>query len=402
MHRTLAAPSIVVLLFAWSGVTAPTALATTAPAAPDSLHRFVAGLDSLAHAFGIPGMSALVRDGSHTWKSGYGYADLERKISATPGTPYRLASLTKPIAAALLMRLVEEGRLDLDAPMKDFTIHPWFEPGGGSWAHYPSRYVEKPITVHHVLTHTSEADPPGSAFKYNGNIFADLTWVIEDVTGQSYPVAMRDSILNPFGMTRSLPGQLAPWGQQVAKEIARPYALKNGSAVPGTYPGFGLEPGLDVTPWNLKPDYRAPAATDSARRAKLGVAYTPLYSSQTAAGMVSTVEDLARFDAAFDAGKIVSAATRERMFTPSTTATGEVLQYGLGWFVETIDGRRVVWHYGWFPPTVSALYVKLPDEHRTFILLANCDALSAGMAWTAEGLRASPFARLFLECFPGR
>jgi hypothetical protein len=61
----------------------------------------------------------------------------------------------------------------------------------------------------------------------------------------------------------------------------------------------------------------------------------------------------------------------------------------------------VAWHYGWFPPTVSALYLKLPDRGLTFILLSNSDLLSYGMSWTAEGIRASPFARLFLDMVAG-
>ena len=339
------------------------------------------------------------------WSQGFGFADLERKIPAAPDTPYRLASVSKPFAAILIMQLVEKGAtakkggLDLDTPMREFTIHPWFEPGGGSWAHYPTRYVDKPITVRHVLTHTSEADPPGDAYKYNGTIFGDLTWVIEDVTKKSYPDVLREQILDPLQMQRTLPGQLVPWGQKTAAEIAKPYALKEGSAVPGTYPGFGLEPDLDVAPWNLEPAYRQPVATAAARKTLLGKAYTPLYSSQTAAGMVSTVEDLARFDIAFDAGKLVSAASREQMFTPARDSKGKDLPYGLGWFVETIDGIRLVWHYGWFPPTVSALYLKVPEKKITFLLLSNCDGLSAGMAWTAQGIHASPYARLFLEHF---
>ena len=87
------------------------------------------------------------------------------------------------------------------------------------------------------------------------------------------------------------------------------------------------------------------------------------------------------------------------MFTPAVANDGTVLPYGLGWFVETIDGRKVCWHYGWLPPSVSALYVKVPEAELTFLLLANTDALSAGFAWTREGVRASPFARAFLGTF---
>lgn len=98
----------------------------------------------------------------------------------------------------------------------------------------------------------------------------------------------------------------------------------------------------------------------------------------------------------------MSPVTRERMFTPSRSSKGERLPYGLGWFVEDVEGTRLIWHYGWYPPTVSAFYLKVPEQRLTFLLLSNCDRLSAGMPWTAEGVRASPYARLFLERFVGR
>lgn len=370
------------------------------PAASTRLHAFEVALEHLARETHLPGLSAaIVKDQALLWSRGFGQADLERHLPATPETPYRLASVSKPFAAMLLMQLVEEGKLDLDAPMRDFTIHPWFEPGGGSWAHYPERYADKRITVRHVLTHTSQSEPPGNAYNYNGNIFADLTWVIEDVTKQSYPDVLRQRILEPLQMRHTLPGQLVPWGQSTATVIATAYALEAGRAVPGTYPGFGLDPDTDVGPWKLNPAFRLPSATQAARKKLLGSAYTPLYSAQTAAGMVSTVADLARFDVALDAATLVSAASRDSMFTPARNAAGERLPYGLGWFVEEVEGVRLVWHYGWFPPTVSALYLKVPERGLTLLLLSNCDGLSAGMAWTAVGVRASPFARLFLDHF---
>ena len=109
--------------------------------------------------------------------------------------------------------------------MKDFTIHSWFEPGGGSWAHYPTRYTDKPITVRHVLTHTSQSDPTGEAYAYSGNIFGDLTWVIEHVTEKSYPRALQERILDKLKLKRTLPGQLVAWGQDTARSIAIPYFI---------------------------------------------------------------------------------------------------------------------------------------------------------------------------------
>lgn len=393
-------PSTRLLVFAFA-LTAllPHPLVARDASTPD-VDAFRVALEQVAEDHHLPGFSAaIVSDGELVWSHGYGFADIEKKIPASPDTPYRLASCSKPFAAVILMQLVEEGQLRLDDRMSDFTIHAWFEPGGGSWAHYPSRYDENPITVRHVLTHTSQASPPGDAYEYSGNIFADLTWVIEDVTTRSYPDVVRERILTPLNMDRSLPGQLVPWGQDVARVVATPYDVKTGAPVRGTYPGFGLDPDVDVSPWQLDPAYRIPADTRAARKKLLGDAFTPLYSSQTAAGMLATVEDLARFDIALDGNTLISAESRAQMFTASRTSKGEVLPYGLGWFVEEADGLKLVWHYGWFPPVVSALYLKVPERNLTFILLSNCDALCAGVSWSTFGVRASPFARLFLEHF---
>jgi CubicO group peptidase (beta-lactamase class C family) len=368
--------------------------------AHQDIEAFQGALERLAENNNLPGYSAaIVRDQELAWAVGFGYADLENGEAAGPDTPYRLASVSKPFAAVILLQLVEEKKLDLGALMRSFAILPWFEPGGGDWAHYPARYAAQPITVRHVLSHTSQSDPPGDSYRYNGNIFGDLTWVIEDVTKSSYPQVLLERILQPLHMTRSLPGQLAPWGQDVARAIARPYRLSGGKPVPAAYPGFGLDPDVDAKPWGLDPAYRLPRETQESRRKLLGQAFTPLYSGQTASGVISTVRDLAKFDIALDRNRLIGERSREELFTAARSSTGEVLPYGLGWFVEEWNGNRLVWHYGWFPPTVSALYLKVPDRNLTFLLLSNCDGLSAGMPWTARGVRASPYARLFLDHF---
>ena len=368
------------------------------PISPQALQVFESSLEQMAKDLHIPGLSAAVVENQElVWSHGFGKADIERNIPATSNTPYRMASLSKPFAAVIIMELVNEGLLSLDTPMKDFHIHPWFEPGGGSWAHYPTRYEEGTITVRHLLTHTSQSHPPGEAYNYSGNIFADLTWVIEDVTGKPYPAVLRERILDPLEMKNSLPGQLVPWGQSVATSLATPYQLKEGTPEPGSYPGFGLDPDVDVSPWGLDPAYRIPASTQASRRELLGSLYSPLYSSQTAAGMVSTVMDLARFDIAFDQGILIDDHAREQMFTPHRNSDGDSLPYGIGWFIEEIDGETVAWHYGWFPPTISALYIKVPGRNLSLLLLSNCDSLSAGVDWSNEGVGASPFARLFFD-----
>jgi len=361
-----------------------------APQEPkEAIHRIEVGLEEQRERCSIPGMSAaLVQHRKVVWSHGYGLADLEHEVWATPETRYRLASVSKPFAAVLVMQLVEQGQLSLDAPMKDFAIPKWFAPD-------PGRYAAQPILLKHVLSHTSEG-VPGEAYSYNGNIYSDLTWVLEQVTRTAYPRLLQERIFDAVGMERSVPGHVRPGTTELA-ELARPYRWEGGEHVPATWQMMDLDPALDLTDFN--PVLLMPEEMVAARKALLGDGYLHLNAVCAAGEATSTVLDLAKFDVALDEGRLLSAASRARMFTPARTSAGQTLPYALGWFVEEIGGRTVIWHYGWLPPAVSALYVKVPSEELSFFVLANNDRLSAGVAWTAQGLRASPFARLFLEAF---
>jgi hypothetical protein len=94
------------------------------------------------------------------------------------------------------------------------------------------------------------------------------------------------------------------------------------------------------------------------------------------AGLVSTVNDMARFYIALDQNALVSQETKEQMFAPAVSTTGSDLPHGLGWFTLTHKGVRLIWHYGWWPPCASAFVLQAPDENLTFIILATTDNLS--------------------------
>jgi CubicO group peptidase (beta-lactamase class C family) len=105
-----------------------------------------------------------------------------------------------------------------------------------------------------------------------------------------------------------------------------------------------------------------------------------LYPSRgisAAAGLVSNVLDLVKYDVAIDGHTFVRAETQERAWTPASTPEGKKLPYGLGWFIQSYEGTRLVWHYGYWPESFSSLYLKLPERKIALILLANSDGLSA-------------------------
>jgi len=186
--------------------------------------QFEDELESLRQQLKIPGMSAaIVKDQELVWAKGFGYADVENQILATEITPYYIASCTKPFAAAVLMKLVEAGQLDLDAAMAGILNDTTFPfPSGaihgyaglcetiielskdtsGPYAAYRSLFEDyrcdtERITVRHHLTHTSQG-VPGEAYRYNGFLYGLLSWVAEAASGESFADLLIEYITGPL------------------------------------------------------------------------------------------------------------------------------------------------------------------------------------------------------------
>jgi len=337
------------------------------PPETDRIAQFETELDDLRRRLKIPGLSgAVVKDGKVLWSKGFGHADLEKKVAATPDTNYRIASLTKTFASALLLQLVEQRKLDLDAPMA--ALAPAFH----------QRFKNDAIRVRHVFTHTSH-DTPGERYRYDGNRFSHLTAVIEKASGTSFRELLARNILDKLGMTGTVPGQdilddRTKWAalldaehgrryEQGLAKLARPYRLYGTEIVEAIYPPRTIS---------------------------------------ASAGLISNATDLAKFDAAIDRHLLVKAATQERAWTPAMSSDGRLLPYALGWFVQRHQGLRFIWHYGYWPDSFSSLYLKVPEKNLSFIVLANSDALSAPFRLGDGNVTRSAFANAFLRTFvPG-
>jgi CubicO group peptidase (beta-lactamase class C family) len=339
------------------GTTGPIASADEA-----RLAQFEQSLDALRRQYRIPALSgAIVSNGQVLWESGFGFQDVENGVSATPDTPYRIASLTKTFASMLLMKCVEQGNLNLNSAIINYT----------------TAIPEPGATVRHVFTHTSES-PPGAYYRYNGNRFASLTQVVDACSGRSFREALAKTIFDRLEMRDSVPGQDMEFpSEQVAalftpetlqrysnviKRLAKPYIINSqGQPVLSAYP-----------------DRRLTAA----------------------AGIISTVRDLARYDAAIDNHALLRPETQEGAWTNAVSnLTGQRLPYAHGWFVQQYRGERLIWHYGYWN-TFSSLYLKVPGRNVTLILLANSDGLSAPFSsalGVSGNVTGSPFANLFLR-----
>ena len=343
-------------------------LGSGAPPPPDarvngfSFAQFAQELEDLRDEQSIPGMSAAIaREGEILWSRGFGWADRENKIPATEESIYHLASLTKPFAATVLLQLVQEGKLNLDAPVSDYGVN---------------MEQEATVRVWHLLSHTSSGKA-GSRFKYDGSAFAELEKVIEGVTNQSFAEELTDRIIQPLQLTYTAPNprdsvSFSSAGMDsgiIEQQLVTEYARAWGRLV---WPS-----GLFGPLWPIE---------------------QPAYFG-TAAGLVSSARDVAKFSIALDQGVLLNDSIRHVSMSPVKDLSGNSLPYGLGWFVQEYKGHKLVWHYGhWFGS--SSLIVKVPEKELTFVVLANSDGLSrfTGLGTKAD-ICASSAAIVFLEYF---
>jgi len=293
----------------------------------------------------VPGASLLVlHDGEARVHRGYGRSDLEQGVEAGGATNYRLASVSKQFTAAAVLLLAQEGKLDIDDPLR--TWLPSLPPATDA------------ITLRHVLTHTSglldyedlmtepyigqirdagvlgllEQEqrlefPPGSAYRYSNSGYALLALVVERSSGMSFADFLRSRIFLPLGMHETLA------------------FVDGGPAVSNRAWGYSAVDG------------RWQRTDQSSTSAVLGDG-----------GIYSNTHDLARWDAGLYDDRLLSDASRALFFGKHVEVTGEDhdAHYGFGW---RITGDTV-WHSG---ETIGFrnVIVRWPSQRLTVVLLSN-------------------------------
>jgi CubicO group peptidase (beta-lactamase class C family) len=352
----------------------------------DSLEELARELESLRARLRIPGMSAAIAENDRIiWAQGFGMANRKLAIAAGPETIYHLASLTKPYASTVLLQLVDEGRLSLDDPVAKFGVR-----------------MERsaPVRVWHLLSHTS-AEPPGTAYRYDGNAFGALTRVVERTTGRPFAKELADRIIRPLALTRTAPNPGEPRGFRslVASLTLTPEDIERARAI-FSASGIQREP--------IESALAQGYARAWGRWIWPSGLFGPMepmphgFTLSATGGLVASASDVARFSIALDQSRLLSETSRARAWEPPRSPAGTRLPYGLGWFVQEVSGRKVVWHYGHGLES-SSLVVKIPESRVTFVILANSDGLSRGRRLGDKAdVTASPAATLFLNWHFGR
>ncbi|HET7233724.1 MAG TPA: serine hydrolase domain-containing protein [Longimicrobium sp.] len=310
----------------------------------------------------VPGMSvAVIRNGRDTLAyRGYGLADVENGVPATPETVYPIASNTKQFTAAAVMRLVDEKRLALDDPVGRYLPKlpaAWRRIPVRQFLNHTSGIPDSPILLPYEVAPDSVLEragtkpldfAPGTRWKYSNTGYLVLGRLIEAVSGEPYAQYLETKILAPNGLTETRPCD--------ADALIRHRAA-----------GYELD---DTTVVNA--------------------AYVHVGTSFSAGGLCSTAGGLARWNRALATGRVVSPAAWARMTTPEGAATG----YGYGLIVMSLDGHRLVGHGGEIAGFRSSS-AYLPSDSLSATVLTNLGSedpgpLTLGIARAVLGASRPP------------
>ncbi len=320
--------------------------------------RTTARLDSLARAFvaasQAPGVAVLVLKGDDTLLAGgYGFADLEDSTRVTPRTVFRIGSVTKQFTAALVMQLVQEGRIALDDTIQKFLPA------------YPAQGHR--VTFRQLLTHTSgirsytslgpewqrvwrldlpedsliamfAGKPfdfePGARYAYNNSGFYLLGVIVEKVTARTYEQLLDERLFRPLGLADTRYCSTTPIVPRRAQGYSR------------TRTGFANAEFISMT------------------------------QPFSAGALCSTVLDLATWTRALWAGRVVTPASLQAMTTRTRLNDGTTTGYGFGLGVDSLEGHYRVSHGGGINGFTSFL-ARYPDDGLTVAVLDNSESGSA-------------------------
>ncbi|MGB6874884.1 MAG: serine hydrolase domain-containing protein [Candidatus Acidiferrales bacterium] len=362
---------IAFLFLCLSGFSAPIAFAQTA-AAPAlasqpyaEAHAHAIGNELLAR--GIPGLAVAVAvDGHLVYAEGFGYADLEERVPAWPTTKFRIGSISKTLTAAALMQLVEQGKIDLDAPVQKYV--PSFPDKGakitprllaGHLAGIRHYKGDEFFITHHydsvleglkIFENDPLVSPPGTAFHYSSYGFDLLSAVIESTSGENFLDYMQAHVITPLGLVDTTPDENRPIITQRSRfyEREKDGANENAPYVDNSYKWAG-------------------------------------------GGFLSTPEDLVRFGSALLRPGFLTENSLHQLFTSQKTNSGQETGYGIGWFIHKSEsGQRIYEHSGGSVGGTSQLII-YPDSRVVVALTTNL----SDAPWKLVDVEsiAEPFAR---------
>lgn len=323
--------------------------------------------DSLA-ANGSPSVSiAVAVDGTPVWEEGFGFADLEQRVPATPETKYRIGSVSKSLTSVAVGLALQDGVLDLDAEVQryvpSFPKKPWpitVRQVGGHLAgirHYngteylSSTHYDNVTAPLDIFKNDTLLSEPGTRFNYSSYGFNLLSAVIEGAEKMPFVELMRTRVLGPLGMKNTVPD----FPDSVVAHRTRFYEREGKGA------------------WHNAP-------------------YVDQSNKWAGGGFLSTPHDLLLLGGAIMRPGLLTPGTIATLTTTQQTKDGKATEYGIGWFLATDSaGRRMVFHSGGSVGGTTHL-VTYPEQGVAVAMAVN----AGGEVWIGTGTVAREVAQLFL------
>ena len=340
---------------------------TPAQAVPADFKAMADAYLKSAFAADQPGAAVIVTDDGRTvYAAGQGLADLDKKVPITPGTVFRLGSITKQFSAAVMLQLVAEGKVSLDDKLsKFFPDYP--KPGADatvaqllnhtvgvqSYTSIPGwmgdeKNTARPYTTDEMIALFKDMpapSKPGEKFQYNNSGYVLAGAVIEKVTGKPWHVNVEERIAKPLGLKTIRYGTI----EESVPLMAKGYTETGGRQVP-------------------------------ARRIHMSVPHA-------AGALIGSVEDLAKWSHALHHGKVVRPDLYAKMIAPTALPDGKTEKYGFGLAQDEVRGRAAIRHGGGiFGFSTDAIYI--PGEDVFVAVFTNSDDPVASEETLANRLAA--------------
>jgi CubicO group peptidase (beta-lactamase class C family) len=315
-------------------------LVATVTAQADKVDDYVKAEMQRQH---IPGTSiAVIKDGKIIKAEGYGLANVELNVPARPETVYKIGSVSKQLIATGIMLLIEESKLSLDD-----RISKYLEETPDTW---------KEITVRHLLTHTSGIvrEAPGfDPLKIQNDA---------DVIKTAYPLPLRFApgekweycnvgYFSLAEIIRKVSGK--PWGDYLNERLFMPLDMKSTRTTTVTELVQNRANGYV---W---------------RAGKLENA-SILFTVRPSGAFLSSVLDLAKWDAALYTDRVLKQSTLSQMWTAVKLNSGATHPYGFGWELSSVAGHKLV-HHGGSLPGFRAQFSRFVDDKLSVVVLTNAD-----------------------------
>lgn len=293
-----------------------------------------------------------MKDGKELIRKGYGLANLELKIPTQPKNVYKIGSLTKQFTAVAILKLEEEGKLNIHG-----SIHQYLP-------EYPHKGYD--INIEHLLNHTSGIPnftdrpdiselektalspeqivnlfkdepldfPPGTKYSYSDSNYTILGLIIEKLSGSTYAEYINKNLFIPAGLKDTYSDN--------------PELLINNRIYGYSYDSTSYHPAQFMS-------MKVPFA---------------------AGNIISTVDDLYAWTKALHKGNIITQKQVNKMFTSGKLNTGEITGYGFGTFVKTYANEPVYFHDGWIFGFISSQFY-FPESDIFISVLSNSTSIDS-------------------------